>query len=100
MRITVAVSIGAMHLNGSELQHLVVQQRLGAHCTCLVEFHRDASQPLALESLLGAPLRATFQSDVDGSHVAFSGVAHEAAQSPSTDRGSTFSLTGVSHSVR
>jgi Rhs element Vgr protein len=100
MKVRVVVTIGELVLRNSELESLEVDQELGQHTTCRVEFTRDRSQTANLDELLKQPVTVTLQED-DGEPVEiFQGRIADGSQSHLLHFGARFVLHALSPSVR
>jgi type VI secretion system secreted protein VgrG len=100
MRVTVTVQVGGLILRSSEVEHLEVQQEVGSHHVCFLDFDRGpAHPPTSLDRLLGEAVTVTL-ADETGSHTAFQGEVAAGTQSHLAHESSRFSLEAVSLSAR
>ncbi|HEY0096278.1 MAG TPA: type VI secretion system Vgr family protein, partial [Archangium sp.] len=98
MRVDVTVEIGELRLRNGEIAWLEVQQELGEHHLCTLEFTRDEATDLLLERLLDAPVTVTF-ADETGEHAAFTGQVIGGAQGHLLNAGSRFRVEAASKSI-
>ncbi|HEY0015347.1 MAG TPA: phage baseplate assembly protein V [Longimicrobium sp.] len=101
MRVTVTVQVGGLVLKSSEVEHLEVQQEVGSHHVCFLDFFRDTGLvPVSLDRLLGEPLTVTLAGDDGAVFTAFQGEVAAGSQSHLAHESARFSLEAVSLSAR
>jgi type VI secretion system secreted protein VgrG len=99
MHVVVRATItDVVSLRSSELEHVEVVQALGEHTRCRLHFTRDSATDLAVDTMLGQPLRVTVE-DEAGVVEVFDGVVTAGRQTHQLHAGSVFQVEGTSRSL-